>query len=71
MLENRGVFGFNLGRLWHRRSESAAMLAEILGLMAEGALRPVVDRSYPFDRAGDAHRYIHDRRNFGKVLLVS
>jgi NADPH:quinone reductase-like Zn-dependent oxidoreductase len=70
MLKNRGVFGFNLGRLWHRGPESAAMLAEILDLMRANAFAPCVDRSFPLDRAGDAHRYIQDRRNFGKVVLV-
>ena len=70
MLRNRGVFGFNLGRLWHRGAESAAMMATILDLMADGTFQAVVDRSFPFDQAGDAHRYIQDRRNFGKVVLV-
>jgi NADPH:quinone reductase-like Zn-dependent oxidoreductase len=42
----------------------------ILELMAAGVFTPVVDRSFPFDHAGDAHRYIQDRKNFGKVVLV-
>ena len=24
---------------------------------------------FPFDRAGDAHRFIEERRNIGKVVL--
>jgi len=70
MMKNRGVFGFNLGRLWHRAEESAAMMAEIVGLMADGTLKTVVDRSFPFDQAGPAHQYIQDRKNFGKVVLI-
>ena len=31
---------------------------------------PVVAESFPFDRAADAHRFIHERRNVGKVVLV-
>jgi NADPH:quinone reductase-like Zn-dependent oxidoreductase len=29
-----------------------------------------VDRAFPFDQAGDAHRYLEERRNIGKVVLV-
>jgi NADPH:quinone reductase-like Zn-dependent oxidoreductase len=70
MLKNRGVFGFNLGRLWHRGEESAEMMGTILDLVADGSFETVVDRAFPFERAGEAHRYIQDRKNFGKVVLV-
>jgi NADPH:quinone reductase-like Zn-dependent oxidoreductase len=29
-----------------------------------------VDRTFPFERAAEAHHYIQDRKNLGKVLLV-
>jgi NADPH:quinone reductase-like Zn-dependent oxidoreductase len=35
-----------------------------------GKLRPLVAEAFPFDRAGDAHRFIAERRNVGKVVLV-
>jgi NADPH:quinone reductase-like Zn-dependent oxidoreductase len=67
---NRGVFGVNLGHLWHRGEEMTAMLDEIVGLFADGTFKPVVDRTFPFVEAAAAHRYIQDRKNFGKVVLV-
>ena len=70
MTFNRGVFGVNLGHLWHRGDELAAMLGEILDLFADGTFKPVVDRSFSFAEAAAAHRYIQDRKNFGKVILV-
>jgi NADPH:quinone reductase-like Zn-dependent oxidoreductase len=70
MSQNRGVMGVNLGHLWHRGEELAAMLAEIAGLFAEGTFQPMVDRSFTFDEAPAAHRYIQERRNFGKVVLT-
>jgi NADPH:quinone reductase-like Zn-dependent oxidoreductase len=70
MLKNRGVFGFNLGRIWHRAEESGAMLRRILEFLADGSFVAVVDETFSFERAADAHRYIQDRKNFGKVLLV-
>jgi NADPH:quinone reductase-like Zn-dependent oxidoreductase len=70
MRHNKGVYGVNLGHLWHQREELAAMLSEILGRFADGTFTPVVDRSFPFAEAAAAHRYIQERKNFGKVILV-
>jgi NADPH:quinone reductase-like Zn-dependent oxidoreductase len=66
---NRGVQGVNLGRLWHRTELLRQMLGEIVDLVRDGTLDPVVDRVFPFDRAGAAHAFLQDRQNFGKVLL--
>jgi NADPH:quinone reductase-like Zn-dependent oxidoreductase len=71
MNENRGVFGVNLGHLWHRADDLAAMLREILGLVAAGQLDPLVDRAFPLVDAAQAHKYVQDRRNFGKVVLTT
>jgi NADPH:quinone reductase-like Zn-dependent oxidoreductase len=70
MSHNKGVFGVNVGHLWHRAEELSAMLSAILDLFAAGAFKPMVDRSFPFDEAAAAHRYIQDRKNFGKVVLT-
>ncbi len=70
MTFNRGVFGVNVGHLWHRGDELAAMLGEILDLFADGTFVPVVDRVFPFAEAAAAHQYIQDRKNFGKVMLT-
>jgi len=69
MDRNRGVFGINLGHLWDRGPELRSMLDEMLALFADGTFKPVVDRSFSFDEAGKAHRYIQERKNFGKVIL--
>jgi NADPH:quinone reductase-like Zn-dependent oxidoreductase len=34
-----------------------------------GRLEPVVAASFSFEQAGDAHRFIGERRNVGKVVL--
>ena len=44
-------------------------LQTILDLCAQGRLRTVIDRVFPLREAGEAHRHLGDRRNFGKVLL--
>ena len=70
MSDNKGVFGVNVGHLWHRGDELTAMLGKILDLFADGKFKPVVDRSFTFSEAAAAHHYIQGRKNFGKVLLT-
>lgn len=70
MNDNKGVFGFNLGHLWERMDLSVKHLHQIVELVADGTFTPRVDRSFSFDQAGDAHNYIQDRKNFGKILLT-
>jgi zinc-binding alcohol dehydrogenase/oxidoreductase len=54
-----------LGSTMATRADFAALLA----LMKEKQLRPIVDRVFPLSEAADAHRYLEDGRQFGKVLL--
>ena len=35
-----------------------------------GDFVPVVDRTFPLEEAAEAHRYLADRRQFGKLVLV-
>ena len=44
-------------------------LARIMDLFAQRALKTVVDRVFPLGEAAEAHRYLAQARNFGKVLL--
>jgi NADPH2:quinone reductase len=46
------------------------VLAEIVERVGKGELRPVVDRTFPLSQAAEAHRYVAQRKNRGKVLLI-
>jgi NADPH:quinone reductase-like Zn-dependent oxidoreductase len=70
MNDNRGVFGVNVGHLWDQAAELRAMLDEILALVARGVLDPLIDRTFPLDKAADAHAHLQAHKNFGKVLLT-
>ena len=39
--------------------------------LEDGTIDPVIDSVFRLDQASDAHQYIGDRKNFGKVLLSS
>jgi len=68
--KNRGVFGLNLGHLWHEPEKVATWMKVILDGVSEGWIRPFVDKTFPFAQAGDAHSYVEARKNIGKVVLV-
>lgn len=68
--KNRGVFGVNLGHLWHEQERSGAVFRRVMDKVGDKTLIPVIDREFSFDDAVEAHAYIQERKNFGKVLLV-
>jgi len=68
--KNKGVFGVNLGHLWHEGDKAAYWMNEILKGVGEGWISPHVDKVFSFSEAGQAHRYIEERKNIGKVILV-
>jgi synaptic vesicle membrane protein VAT-1 len=68
--KNKGVFGLNLGHMWHEREKVADWMKTILDGVKEGWIRPHVDKSFLFDQVGAAHAYMEARKNTGKVVLV-
>ncbi|MGI5214762.1 NADP-dependent oxidoreductase [Plantactinospora sp. CA-290183] len=59
-----------LGVRTTRNLRSAARLAELADLYAQGRLRIHVRRTYPLARAADAHREVESRHGRGKVVLL-
>ena len=70
MNENKGVFGLNMLSWWDREGSIERITGPLIEQIEEGGLEPTVAESFPFDRAGDAHQFIADRRNIGKVVLT-
>ena len=68
--KNRGVFGLNLGHMWHEPEKVAVWMRDILRGIGEGWVRPYVDRTFSFEEIGAAHKYLEERKNIGKVVLV-
>ncbi|MDX1672692.1 MAG: zinc-binding dehydrogenase [Balneolaceae bacterium] len=68
--KNRGVFGVNLGHLWREGEKARIWMDALLKGVEEGWIRPHVDRTFSYEEAGEAHRYIEERKNIGKVILV-
>ena len=68
--ENKGVFGLNMLWWWEREGGLSRLMEPLAEGFESGAYAPVVAASFPFDKAADAHRFIHERKNVGKVVLV-
>jgi NADPH:quinone reductase-like Zn-dependent oxidoreductase len=70
MNENKGVFGVNLGHLWNEVDRIGSWMETLLAEYRAGAIAPVVAQTFALADAADAHRYIQERKNIGKVLLL-
>lgn len=68
---NRSVFGVNLGHMWHEGELIAGWMRTLLDGVTQGWVRPHVDRTFPLEDAGEAHAYLEERRNIGKVVLTT
>ncbi|WP_448605258.1 zinc-binding dehydrogenase [Thermoflexus hugenholtzii] len=54
-----------LGSFGATRADFRAVMERV----EQGIFQPVIDRVFPLEEAAQAHRYLEDRRVFGKVVL--
>ncbi|QND58999.1 zinc-dependent alcohol dehydrogenase family protein [Mesorhizobium huakuii] len=47
-----------------------AAKAFILEGLETGTLRPIIDRTFPFDQIIEAHRYLESNQQFGKIVVT-
>jgi NADPH:quinone reductase-like Zn-dependent oxidoreductase len=57
-------------RLVGSKNASTTELNTVMGMVAEGRLKPVIHRTFPLAEAAEAHRVVDSREIFGKVLLL-
>jgi len=69
MNENKGVFGLNMLSWWDKEGNLDRVTEPLMADLEAGRLQPVIAEAFPFERAGDAHEFIAERRNVGKVVL--
>jgi NADPH:quinone reductase-like Zn-dependent oxidoreductase len=70
MRESKSVIGLNMLALWDAKGTLDEYVGPLSEWVAEGAIRPVVAQEFPLEEGAAAHRYVHERRNVGKVVLV-
>ncbi len=57
-------------RLVGSKNASSTELRTVMGLVAEGKLKPIVHAAFPLSDAAQAHRVVGSREIFGKVVLL-
>ena len=70
MRESKSVIGLNMLALWDAKQTLDEYIAPLTDWVEQGRVRPVVAKEFPLEEGPEAHRYIHERRNVGKVVLV-
>jgi synaptic vesicle membrane protein VAT-1 len=70
MRDNISVVGVSLGGLRARPALLQSEMDEIFRLWGAGKIGPIVGKTFPLAQAAEAHRYLHDRKNIGKVILT-
>jgi len=65
----RRARGLGIGYAFLFMKPSGAQLQEITRLIEEGAIRPVIDKVFPFDATNEALAYVEAGRAKGKVVI--
>jgi NADPH:quinone reductase-like Zn-dependent oxidoreductase len=70
MNDNKAVIGLNMLKWWDKAGSLEEFMKPIVEMTADERIEPVVAQAFPFERVADAHRFIQERRNVGKVVLT-
>jgi NADPH:quinone reductase-like Zn-dependent oxidoreductase len=69
MSQSKSVIGLNMLVLWDSKRSLDEYIEPLSGWLEQGDIRPVVAEVFPLAQGAAAHRYLHERRNVGKVVL--
>jgi NADPH2:quinone reductase len=69
MGRSRAVLGFWLAHCFTRPEMLQGPMAELLAMVADGSLKPIVGGTYPLAEASRAHEDLRSRRSTGKLVL--
>jgi NADPH:quinone reductase-like Zn-dependent oxidoreductase len=69
MSQSKAVIGLNMLTLWDSKQSLDEYIEPLSGWLEQGDIQPVVARRFPLEQGPAAHRFIHERRNVGKVVL--
>ena len=69
MAHSSAVIGFWLVHVVQRPALLATAVNDLMALIADGSIKPVIGRRYPLEQAADAHRALLGRTSIGKLVL--
>jgi NADPH:quinone reductase-like Zn-dependent oxidoreductase len=68
--DNTTVSGIHLGQLWNQTALLRRTMTDLLDLYRQELIHPIIAQQFALAEAAAAHRFIQERRNIGKVLLI-
>jgi NADPH:quinone reductase-like Zn-dependent oxidoreductase len=70
MRDSKSVIGLNMLALLDAKGTLEEYVEPLRKWMDAGSIEPVVAEAFPIERGAEAHRYMHERKNVGKVVLT-
>ncbi|MHC2462946.1 zinc-dependent alcohol dehydrogenase family protein [Bradyrhizobium embrapense] len=62
--------GYRVHEIVQDPARLAAAKAFVLDGLADGALKPIIARTFPFEEIVEAHRYLESSAQFGKIVVT-
>ena len=56
--------------LWDAKGTLEEFIGPLREWLDTGRLKPLVAETFPLERGADAHRFLHEGKNVGKVVLT-
>jgi NADPH:quinone reductase-like Zn-dependent oxidoreductase len=69
MSSNKSIMGYHLGRMQGAEEKIARSVVALNKLAKNGYILPIIDKIFPYSDTPSAHRYMQERKNFGKILI--
>jgi NADPH:quinone reductase-like Zn-dependent oxidoreductase len=70
MSESKSVIGLNMLALYTGKGSLEDYTRPLREWIEQGKIRPLVAEAFPMERGADAHRFMHEGKNVGKVVLT-
>jgi NADPH:quinone reductase-like Zn-dependent oxidoreductase len=70
MSESKSVIGLNMLKLWDAKGTLDEYVEPLREWIDSGGIHPVVAKAFPLEQGPDAHRFLGERKNVGKVVLT-
>ena len=69
MSESKSVIGLNMLKLWDAKGSLDEYVGPLSAWVEQDRIHPIVAREFALEQGAEAHRFVHERKNFGKVVL--
>jgi len=70
MSQSKAVIGLNMLTIWDSKQSLDEYVWPLAAWIEQGRIRPVVAKALPLERGAEAHRFLHEGKNVGKVVLT-